>query len=65
MLMPQSIILSLDLRMDGLMRVAVELSLSEYDYSPSVLNVRDLNWNQLGEEEVCRQLVQVPLDQAS
>ena len=28
-----------------------------YDYSPSLLNVKGLDWQQLGEEEVCRQLV--------
>jgi hypothetical protein len=34
-----------------------------YEYSPSLLNVKGLDWNQLGEEEVCRQLVRVILDQ--
>lgn len=27
-----------------------------YDYSPSLLNVKGADWEQLGEEEVCRQL---------
>ena len=27
-----------------------------YDYSASLLNVKGLDWNQLGEDEVCRQL---------
>jgi len=29
---------------------------SVYDYSPSLLNVKGVDWNQLGETEVCRQL---------
>jgi len=29
-----------------------------YDYSPSLLNVKGLNWDELGEEEICRQLCQ-------
>jgi hypothetical protein len=29
---------------------------SVYDYSPSLLNVKGIDWTQLGEEEVCRQL---------
>jgi hypothetical protein len=29
-----------------------------YDYSPSLLNVRGVDWDLLGEEEVCRQLYQ-------
>jgi TIR domain len=27
-----------------------------YDYSPSLLNVKGIDWNTLGEEEVCRQI---------
>jgi hypothetical protein len=27
-----------------------------YDYSPSLLNVKGLDWNQLGQDEVCRRL---------
>ena len=27
-----------------------------YEYSPSLLNVKGLNWKQLGEDEVCRRL---------
>lgn len=27
-----------------------------YDYSPSLLNVKGIDWNSLGEEEVCRQI---------
>ena len=27
-----------------------------YDYSPSLLNIKGLDWNKLGSEEVCRQL---------
>ncbi len=27
-----------------------------YDYSPSLLNVKGLNWKQLGEDEVSRRL---------
>lgn len=34
-----------------------------YEYSPSLLNVKGLDWNRLGEEEVCRQLLLVLLDQ--
>jgi hypothetical protein len=34
-----------------------------YDYSPSLLNVKGLDWNQMGEEEVCRQLCRALLDQ--
>ncbi|MFL6306379.1 MAG: toll/interleukin-1 receptor domain-containing protein [Candidatus Sulfotelmatobacter sp.] len=33
-----------------------------YDYSPSLLNVKGLDWDRLGEQEVCRQLVLVLLD---
>lgn len=36
---------------------------SVYDYSPSLLNVKGIDWNQLGEEEVCRLLVRVILNQ--
>jgi hypothetical protein len=28
-----------------------------YDYSPSLLNIKGLDWEKLGEEEVCKQLV--------
>jgi hypothetical protein len=28
-----------------------------YAYSPSLLNIKGLDWEKLGEEEVCRQLV--------
>lgn len=31
---------------------------SVYDYSPSLLNVKGVNWNELGEQEVCRLLYQ-------
>ncbi len=34
-----------------------------YDYSPSLLNVKGVDWNQLGEDEVCRQLCRAILDQ--
>jgi hypothetical protein len=34
-----------------------------YDYSPSLLNVKGVGWNRLGQEEVCRQLLLVLLDQ--
>jgi hypothetical protein len=34
-----------------------------YDYSPSLLNIKGLDWNSLGEQEVCRQLALVLLDQ--
>jgi hypothetical protein len=27
-----------------------------YQYSPSLLNVKGIDWNALGEEEVCRQI---------
>jgi len=27
-----------------------------YDYSPSLLNIKGANWNDMGEKEVCRQL---------
>jgi len=37
---------------------------SVYDYSPSLLNVKGVDWNQLGEDEVCRQLCRSILDQA-
>lgn len=30
-----------------------------YNYSPSLLNIKGLNWNKLGEEEVCNQLYRV------
>jgi hypothetical protein len=30
-----------------------------FEYSPSLLNVKGLDWNKVGEEEVCRQLCQV------
>lgn len=33
-----------------------------YDYSPSLLNVKGLNWDKLGEDEVCRQLAAVLLE---
>jgi len=33
-----------------------------YDYSPSLLNVKGANWENLGEEEVCRQLCRVILE---
>jgi len=36
---------------------------SVYDYSPSLLNVKGLDWYQLGEDEVCRQLCRAILDQ--
>jgi|SRR5882762_153190 len=36
---------------------------SVYDYSPSLLNVKGVDWNQLGEDEVCRQLCRAILDQ--
>ena len=36
---------------------------SVYDYSPSLLNVKGIDWNQLGETEVCRQLCRAILDQ--
>ena len=29
-----------------------------YEYSPRLLNVKGLDWNLLGEDEVCRQLYQ-------
>lgn len=29
-----------------------------YEYSPSLLNIKGLNWKDLGEDEVCRQLYQ-------
>jgi hypothetical protein len=32
-----------------------------FNYSPSLLNVKGLDWSSLGEEEVCRQLCQVIL----
>ena len=35
---------------------------SVYDYSPSLLNVKGVDWNHLGEDEVCRQLCRVILD---
>jgi hypothetical protein len=34
-----------------------------YDYSPSLLNVKGLDWNQLGEEEVCRLLYRAILNE--
>jgi len=34
-----------------------------YDYSPSLLNVKGVDWNQLGEDEVFRQLCRAILDQ--
>jgi hypothetical protein len=34
-----------------------------YEYSPSLLNIKGLDWNRLGEEEACRQLALVLLDQ--
>lgn len=34
-----------------------------YEYSPSLLNVKGVDWNQLGEDEVCRQLYRAILDQ--
>jgi hypothetical protein len=33
-----------------------------YQYSPSLLNVKGLDWDQLGEDEVCRQLCQAILN---
>jgi hypothetical protein len=36
---------------------------SVYDYSPSLLNVKGLDWNQLGEDDVCGQLYRAILDQ--
>jgi len=36
---------------------------SVYEYSPSLLNVKGLGWNQLGKDEVCRQLCHAILDQ--
>jgi hypothetical protein len=36
---------------------------SVYDYSPSLLNVKGVDWSQLGEDEVCRQLCRAILDQ--
>ncbi len=33
-----------------------------YDYSPSLLNVKGLDWNKLGEEEVCRRLHRAIVD---
>jgi hypothetical protein len=33
-----------------------------YEYSPSLLNVKGLDWNQLGDEEVCRQLTRAILN---
>jgi hypothetical protein len=27
-----------------------------FDYSPSLLNVKGVDWDQLGEDEVCRQI---------
>jgi hypothetical protein len=33
-----------------------------YDYSPSLLNVKGLDWNQLGEQNVCGELGRVILD---
>lgn len=35
-----------------------------YEYSPSLLNIKGINW-QLGEEEVCRQLAQAILGQTN
>jgi len=35
---------------------------SVYDYCPSLLNVKGVDWNQLGEDEVCRQLCRAILD---
>lgn len=34
-----------------------------YDYSPSLVNIKGLDWDQLGEDETCRQLAQAILDQ--
>ncbi len=34
-----------------------------YEYSPSLLNVKGISWQELGEEEVCRQLYGSILDQ--
>jgi hypothetical protein len=36
---------------------------SVYDYCPSLLNVKGIDWHQLGEDEVCRQLCRAILDQ--
>lgn len=33
-----------------------------FDYSPSLLNVKGVDWDALGEEEVCRQLYRVIVD---
>jgi|SRR5262249_33482354 len=33
-----------------------------YDYSPTLLNVKGLDWDKLGEEEVCNQLASVLLE---
>jgi len=35
---------------------------SVYDYSPSLLNVKGVDWNQLGEKEVCGQLCRAILE---
>lgn len=35
---------------------------SVYEYSPSLLNVKGLDWNQLGQDEVCRRLNNAILD---
>jgi hypothetical protein len=37
---------------------------SVFDYSPSLLNVKGLDWNRLGKDEVCKQLFNAILDPA-
>jgi hypothetical protein len=34
-----------------------------FAYSPSLLNVKGIDWTQLGEDEVCRQLNRVISDE--
>jgi hypothetical protein len=34
-----------------------------YNYSPSLLNVKGIDWNRLGEDEVCRQLYRAITDE--
>jgi hypothetical protein len=36
---------------------------SVYEYSPTLLNVKGLDWNQLGEQEVCRFLYRAILNE--
>ena len=33
-----------------------------YEYSPSLLNIKGLNWDEIGEEEVCRHLYRAIID---